>query len=155
MYLHGIPNMGVETCRTAMEMVVSIVDSQLVLFAVEGELAVLDAVAEASDENTEERLGRVDDILDVVMSLNHVGMLAVLVGNHDCHDGTTIVGDSYFITLVVFQNEKVGLLSIYGSLKICSFQTTDIFWFCIHNISIFFSYFPCFKVIYCKVTKKN
>lgn len=39
------------------------------------------------------------------MPLNDVGVVAVLVGNHDCYYGTAVVGESHFVALGVTQNE--------------------------------------------------
>ncbi len=72
----------------------------------ECELAILDAVSVATDEYAQERLRRIDDILDVVMSLNEVGVIAVLVGHHDGYNSTTVVGYGNLIALTVFQHEE-------------------------------------------------
>ena len=89
------------------------------------------------------------------MTLNEVGIVAVLVWHHDGYNSTTVVRHSNLVALIVSQHEEISLLSLYCGLKIFSFQTTLVNWFCIHNISLF-SYSTLFtKVIYCKVTKKK
>ena len=64
-----IPNFGVETCRSTMQVVVTIVACQLILLAVKYELAFFNTVAITTDEHTQEWLWRVDDVLYVVVSL--------------------------------------------------------------------------------------
>ena len=89
------------------------------------------------------------------MTLDEVSIVAVLIWHHDSNNSTTVVSHCNLIALIVSQHEEISLLSIYCGLKIFSFQTTLVNWFCIHNIS-FFSYSTlCSKVIYCKVTKKK
>ena len=84
-----------------MERVWTIVDGKVVLLAVQLELALADTVSVSSNECREIWLRRVYYFLDVVMSLNNVGHLAVFVRNHDGYDCSTIVGDSNFVAFVV------------------------------------------------------
>ena len=74
------------------------------------------------------------------MALDEVGIVAILVRHHDGYDCSTIVSHCNFVALFVSQHEEISLLAIHCGLKIFSFQTTLICWFCIHNISLFFSY---------------
>ena len=64
-------------------MVRTVISSQLVFFAMECELAILDAVSVAANKYAQERLRRIDDILYVVMSLNKIGVISVLVLNKE------------------------------------------------------------------------
>ena len=80
-----------------MERVGAVVHEQLILLSVELELATADAVAIASDECRKIGFRTVDDILDVVVSLDNVGHIAILVRNHDGYNGTTIICYSHFI----------------------------------------------------------
>ena len=57
-----------------MQVVLAIVACQLILLAMKGKLTLLDAVTVTTDEDAQERLRRVDDILDVVVTLNEVGI---------------------------------------------------------------------------------
>ena len=43
-----------------------------------------------------EQFWRVDAVVDVIVSLNDVGIVAIAVGHHDGHEGTSIVCYSYF-----------------------------------------------------------
>ena len=76
-----------------MQVVGTIVGGELILLSVQLELTLGDAVAETTDEGGEERLRRVDHIVDVVVALNDIGHFPVLVGHHDGNDGASVVGD--------------------------------------------------------------
>ena len=91
--LVGVPHLRVQTCRTAVQGVGAIVDGQAVLLSVQLELTLADAVAVATNQGGKVRLGRIHDCVDVVVTLDDVCHLAVLVRNHDGHDGATVVGD--------------------------------------------------------------
>ena len=95
--LFSIPDAGMETSGASVQVVGTIVDGQVILLAVEVELALGDTVAVAADEGTEERLGAVDDAVNVVVTLDNVGNVAIAVGYHNRNNGTAIVGDAYLI----------------------------------------------------------
>ena len=87
-----------------MQGVGAVVDSQLIVFAVQNELSLGNAVAVAADKGRAVRLWGVDDILNVVVTLNDVGYLTVFVGYHDCYNGTAIVGNCDFKAFAVLQD---------------------------------------------------
>ena len=49
-HLTGIPNLGIETLEAAVQVVGTVVDGQLIILAIQGELTLADAVAPASDQ---------------------------------------------------------------------------------------------------------
>ena len=51
-----IPNVGVESGRTSMQMVLSIVACQLILLAMKGKSTLLDTISVTTDEDAQERL---------------------------------------------------------------------------------------------------
>ena len=69
------------------------------------------------------------------MALNDVGMFSILVRHHYGNYCSTIVSYSNFIALTVLEYIKISLLTADSSLKVTSFQTTDVFCLCsvIHN----------------------
>ena len=77
--LFGIPNARMETGGSSVEVVWSVVHREVILFAVELEFAFGDAIAVASHECGEEGLGRIHAAVDVVVSLNHIGVFAFAV----------------------------------------------------------------------------
>ena len=123
--LLSIPYAGVEACGTAVQVVGAVVDGQVVLLAVEGELAVADAVALATYEGGEEGLGRAHAVVNVVVSLNHVGIVAVAVGHHNSYECAAIVGDGHFHTVFVGQEEEVGGFTIDFFLEIFTLQSAE------------------------------
>jgi hypothetical protein len=46
------------------------------------------------------------------MPLYDIGYLSVLVRHHDGYDGSSVVGDSYFVTLSVPENEQISFLTV-------------------------------------------
>ena len=96
-HLVCIPYTCVEACGTSVKGVRAVVDGQLVFLAVELELTFLDAVAKTADQRGKIRLRRIDDFLDIVVTLNHIGYVAVFVGNHNGDNGASIVRNSHFI----------------------------------------------------------
>ena len=84
-----------------MQVVRTIIASQLILLAMEGELTFLDTVAIATDQYAQEWFWRIDDILDVVMTLDKICIVAILVRHHDCYNRTTVVCYCNFVALLV------------------------------------------------------
>ena len=121
------PNACMETSWTAMQMVGAVVDSQAIVFAVHREVSLGNAVAIAAYKGAEERLRTIDHVLNGVMSLNNIGHLAFLVGNHDGHDGTSVIGDADFHSVAVRQDEEVCLLSLNDSLEVFSLKSGNKF----------------------------
>ena len=114
-HLVAVPDTVVEGNRAAaMQAVAVIVGDELVLLAVERELAVADAVAIATDECTEvAAVGTILDIVGyVVMTQAHVGHLAVLVGHHDADDASAEVGEAYFHACCVLQYVKLSAVCL-------------------------------------------
>ena len=118
-----VPYSGMEAGGAAVQVVGTIVDGQLILLAVEVELALGNAVAVAADEGAEERLGAVDQAVDVVVALDDVGYVAVAVGHHNRNDGTTIVGDAYLIAGGILEDVETNLLAGNYLLKIRGLET--------------------------------
>ena len=100
-HLTGIPHAGVPAALAAMQAVGTVVDGQLVFLAVELELTFGNAVAVAADERREVGFGRVDDILNIVVSLNDIGQSALAVGYHNGNDGASVIGYGDFVANTV------------------------------------------------------
>ena len=121
--LFSVPHTGMETRRTAMQMVRTIVDSQAVVLAIHGEVSLGNAVAIAAHKGAEEGFRTVHHVLYGVMSLYNIGHLAFLVGNHDGHYSTSVVGDANFHTVSVREYEEVSLLTLNDSLEVLSLES--------------------------------
>lgn len=132
-----IPHTYVIAFLSAMEVVGSVIGSQLVFLTVEGELSLGDTVAITTDETAQIRLGRVDDIVDIIMAHNNIAEVAVFIGDHDGYEGTAEVGERHFMAFLVLEDVEVGLLTFYRGLEILSFQATQIFSFCRAHIHSF------------------
>ena len=111
-------------------MVRAIVESYVVLLAVENELTLLDTVAETTDESRKERLCSVDIVIDVIMSLDDISHVAVLVRNHDCCNSTTKVSYCDLSTVSITEYIEISLFSLDGGHEVFTLQTTDVF--CCH-----------------------
>ena len=103
--LLGVPYSCVETGRTAVEVVGTVVDGEVVLFSVNCELALAYAVAVTAYKCAEEWLGAVQKVVYAVVSLNYVRIVAVLVRNHDAAYCASVVCDCNFATCFVLQNK--------------------------------------------------
>ena len=106
-----VPYSCVESCRAAMKVVRTVVDCKIVLLAVDCELAFTYSVAVASYQCAEERFGAIQEVVDAVMSLYYIGVVAVLVGNHDAANRSTVVCYCNFAAFLVLENEKSGFLA--------------------------------------------
>ena len=103
-HLTCIPNFGIETYATTMQVVRTVVQCQLIFLAVQGKLTFADAVSPASNQRREIRLLSAGQLLDAAMTLNNVSYISILVWNHDSTDSTTIIRDSNFVTFAVAQD---------------------------------------------------
>ena len=88
-----------------MEVVGAVVDCKAVLLAVNCELALAYAVAVAAYQCAEEWLGAVQEVIDAVVSLDDIGVVAVLVGNHDAAYCASVVCYCHFATSLVLEDE--------------------------------------------------
>ena len=125
-HLTGVPNFGVETYGTAMQVVGTVVECQLIFFTVQDELSFTDAVTPTTNECWQVLLLATRQLLDAAVSLNDVCHFAILVRNHDSTDSATVVRDSYFVTFTVLQDVKVRFLTIDSGLEVFALQTTEI-----------------------------
>lgn len=100
-----------EAGGTAVEAVAVVVDGQPVDGVVEGEAALVDAVAVAADECAEVAVD-VDVVVDVVVAEDYVDGFAVAVGNHQGYDASAEVGDACFHAGVVAEDEKGGGVAV-------------------------------------------
>ena len=123
-HLQGVPDLCVESFLSPVQTVGAVVDGQLVFLAMELETSFADAVAIAADKRGKVGLGRIDDILYVVVALDDIGPYAILVRYHNGNDCASIVGDGHLVALVVPQNEKIRLLSVHGGLEVLTSQAT-------------------------------
>ena len=74
-----------------MQVVRSIVKSQLILLAVQNELAFADTVTPTSDQCRQIRLVSAGQLLNAVVTLDNVSYFTILAGNHNSTNGTAIV----------------------------------------------------------------
>ena len=84
------------------------------------------------------------------MTLYHIGVVAVAVGHHDGYDGAAIVGDSHFVTLLIFKDIQIRFFAIDCGLKVFPLQTADVFCFCCAHHKKFLV-----TLCTCKVNKKK
>ena len=103
--LNSVPYAGVETGRSSMQGVRSVVDGEFMFFAEQGEFSFGNAVAVTSDSRTQERFGTVDYMVDTVVSENHVGILTVFIRYHNRKNGASVICYSYFHSLLVFEDK--------------------------------------------------
>ena len=129
-HLTGIPNLGIETTVTSMQMVGTVVECQLVVLAVQGELSFADAVTPTSNQSGQVGLFTAHELLDAAMTLDDVTYFTVLVGYHNGTDSTSIIRDGYFVTQTVLQDVQIGFLTIDRGLKVLAFQPTQRRCFC-------------------------
>ena len=111
-------------------MVRTVVKGYIILLAIEDELSLLYTVTETADESREERLSRIDIVIDVIMSLDYVGHVTVLVRNHDSCNSTTKVCYCNLCTVRVTEYVEICLLSLDGGHEVFTLQTTDVFACC-------------------------
>ena len=123
--LFGIPNARMETGGSSVEVIRSIVHREVIFFAVELEFSFGDAVAVASHECGKEWLGRIYAVVDVVVSLNHVGKLAFSVRHHNGHECTTIVCDGNFAAICITQDIQIRFLASDFLLEVGGFQSAE------------------------------
>ena len=112
-----------ETCGTAMKVVRTVVDCEMILLAIECELTLTNAVAIATYKRREEGFGRRDAIFNIIMSLNNIRINAILIRHHDCHERTTIVRYRNFHTISIGKHEEVNFLTINDFLKVFLFKS--------------------------------
>ena len=103
--LDCIPHSGVETCGSTVQRIWSIVDCQIVFFAIKSEFSFGYTVSVASDSGVEERFGAVDYMVYTVMSQNYVSILPVFVGDHNGKDSASVVSYCNFHSLSIFKNK--------------------------------------------------
>jgi hypothetical protein len=95
----------VEACGAAVQRIRSVVDCQIVLFAIQSEFSFGYTVSVASDSSVEERFGAVDYMVYTVMSQNYVSILPVFVGDHNGKDSASVVSYCNFHSLSIFKNK--------------------------------------------------
>ena len=74
-----------------MKVVGTVVESQLVFFAIKRKLSLADTVAPSANKGREVGLVTAGELLNAVMSLNDVSYFAILIGDHNCTNGTSII----------------------------------------------------------------
>ena len=104
-----------EASGAAVQVVGAVVDGEVVFLAVQREVAFTNAVAVTAYEGGEEGLGRIDAVVDVVVSLNDVSHLTFAVGHHD----------GYLHAVGIGKEEEVRLLTIDNLLEVFLFQSTE------------------------------
>ena len=133
-HLTCFPYFGIEAFLTTVQMVRTVVECQLVFLTVQCELSLTDTVTPATNQCREVRLIAAGQLLNTIVTLNDVSNVTILIGNHDSHNGTTIVRDGYLIAFTVTEDVQVGLLTVDSGLEVFSLQTTQIRIFCCcHN----------------------
>ena len=106
-----------------MQVVGTVVDCEVIFLTVHRETTFTDAVAIPADKSTQKRFGRMNAAVYVVVPLDDIGHMAVAVGHHDCHEGTTVVGDGYFHSVTVCQDKQIRFPAVYLFLEVFSFQS--------------------------------
>ncbi len=103
--LYSVPYTSVETGRSSMQGIRTVVDGEFMFFAEQCEFSFGDTVAIASDGRAQERFRAVDDVVDAVVSEDYIGILTVFVRYHDRKNGASVIGYSYFHSLCVFEDK--------------------------------------------------
>ena len=108
-----------------MQAVRTVVALQLIHRVAQLELSILDAVGVAAYAGTivRGRIQRVGILLDVVETQYHVSGLAILVGYYQRHDSSTVVGDAYLHTVLVFQRVELDGLFVDEGVKLGRIQS--------------------------------
>ena len=127
-----IPHTSMETCRSSVQSVWSIVDGKAVLFSIKSEFSLANTVAIASDKGRKKWFWTGDYIVDVVVTLYHVCNISISVWNHYSYKCSTIVCYCNFVACFVCQDVEVCLLSVNHFLEICSLQSRKIVLNCAH-----------------------
>src|SRR5437660_2856882 len=99
-----------------MQRVAPVVERQLILFAVEGELAVGDAIGEATDESPHRRLARAN-LIDAFITERDVTELAFTVGDHNLLDLGAQIDDLHDHAVLVPDRVKPDPLAVDLRLK--------------------------------------
>lgn len=102
-----------EAVGTAVEAVAVVVDGEPVDGVIEGEAALVDAVAVAADECAEVAVD-VDVVVDIVVAEDYVDGVAVAAGNHQGYYTSAEIGDACFHAGVVAEYEKGGGVAVDG-----------------------------------------
>ena len=124
--LLGVKDTLVETGRSSVKTVGIVVDGKCVLFAVQCELSVGNAVSVTSDEYAPVSLLTLHHVLDAVMAPNDTFHLAVAVRHHYGAQGTCKIRYGYLGPLLVAEYEKIGLLTLYCCLEILPLEAGQI-----------------------------
>ena len=119
-----VPHAGVKSRGAAVQVVRPVVHGEVVLLAVEREATLADAVAVAAYERAEERFGRIEAVVDIIVSLDNVGIVAVAVGHHDSHERAAVVGNGHFHAVFISQEKQIYGLAVDFLLEILSFEPT-------------------------------
>ena len=134
-HLIGIPYLFIKAYVASVQVVRTVVCCQLIILAMQMELAFADAVAITAYQCRQIWLRRVDDILNVVMSLYDVGYLAIFIRNHNSYDGTTIISHRHLVTGSILKNIEVCFLTLDSGLEVFSLQATKVLcFFCVRHV---------------------
>ena len=125
-HLTGIPYLCIETYLSAVEMVGTIVDGQLIILAIQCELTFADAVSPSSNQSRKVRFFTAGKLFYTSVSLDDITYIPVFIGNHDSYDSTTIIRHSNLVTFTVLKDVQICFLSIDRGLEIFTIQTTQI-----------------------------
>ena len=134
-YLFRLPNASVETRRPAVQMVFAVIDGQMIFFSVQAKAPFSYTVGIAAHERTQERLIRVQVILEFIVSLYNIGKVALVIRSHNRNDCSPIIRYGHFQAVLIGKKVEVYGFPADFLLKIFLAQTTKIL-FVFHNAKI-------------------
>ena len=133
-----------------MQRIGPVVYGQAILFAMQLKLAFGYSIAISAHKRREIGFGRVYNVLYIVMSLYHIGQISMLIGNHDSHNCSAIVGNGHFVSCFVAENIQIGFFAVDASLKVFTLQPAYILHLiCVRHIRKFL------VILCCKVNEKK
>ena len=110
--------------RTAVEAVAEVVLRELVLHAVQGDLALVDAVRIPADGGAEVRLVVLREVIgDLVEAQDDILHVSVLVRDHDGDDAAAEVGDAHLHAVCIGHRVQGGGHAVVGAFEILRVQT--------------------------------
>ena len=122
--LDALIHLVLPTGRAAVEAVAEVILRELVLHAVQRELALVDAVRIPADGGAEVRLVVLREIVgDLVEAQDDILHLPILVRDHDGDDAAAEVRDAYLHAFRIGHRVKGGGLTVVGRFEILRVQT--------------------------------
>ena len=134
-YLFSIPNASVEARWPAVQVVFSVINRQMVFFAVQIKTSFSYTIGIAAHECTQERLIRIQVVLEFIVSLYDIGKIALVIRSHNRNDCSPIIRYGHFQAVLIGKKVEIYGFTVHFSLKIFLAQSAKIL-FVFHNVKI-------------------